>query len=265
MKKKTILTQEQMDFIHNEGKELSVNEVAKTLRIGKDAISGYRERNGLTLSKEQWMAIRTNKLSSRSTFSQEEIDFIKANYLTMTSGEMEKHLKRSGCGIAGVMRKNGLVIPKEILEQRRLQSYYKKGQSPPNKGKKWDDFMSNEAQERSRATTYKKGNEPYNTKWDGAERLTKDGYIEVRVSKGKWELKHRVEWEKVNGKVPAAHCLWFKDRNTCNCDLSNLELIHRRENRLRNKIASTYDPELKELLKAHKQLIHTVNKVKNGK
>ena len=39
---------------------------------------------------------------------------------------------------------------------------FEKGQEPPNKGKKWDEFMSPEGQEASKKTQFKKGQIPHN-------------------------------------------------------------------------------------------------------
>lgn len=50
---------------------------------------------------------------------------------------------------------------------------------------------------------------------------------------GQWLLEHKYNWEKVHGKIAKGFCLFFKDRNQLNCDLSNLELITLSENRRR--------------------------------
>lgn len=95
---------------------------------------------------------------------------------------------------------------------------------PANKGKKMP-FNPNSAR-----TQFKKGHLPANTMPVGSERLTKDGYIEVRVEEPKtfecgvktyWRQKHRYLWEQINGPVPKGHFLKSIDGDRTNCDPSN--------------------------------------------
>ena len=105
---------------------------------------------------------------------------------------------------------------------------FKKGNVPANKGKK--GFMG------ANRTSFKKGNTPYNYKPVGSERITKDGYIEVKVSDpNKWRLKHIIIWERENGKVPKGYVLVFGDGNKNNLDISNLILISRKQLLIMNK------------------------------
>lgn len=98
-----------------------------------------------------------------------------------------------------------------------------KGQVPPNKGK----TMSPEIREKVKHTWFQSGHEPHNTKYDGYERITKDGYREIRVQKGKFELLHRYNWEKVNGPIPEDLIMRCKDGDIRNCDPDNWFLIDR--------------------------------------
>lgn len=51
---------------------------------------------------------------------------------------------------------------------------------------------------------------------------------------GKFRHYHRYLWEQANGKVPKGYNVVFKDGNTMNCVLENLECITDREIQLRN-------------------------------
>ncbi|KOY84265.1 hypothetical protein AD998_21925, partial [bacterium 336/3] len=88
---------------------------------------------------------------------------------------------------------------------------FKKGNIPKNKGLKQVDYMTPEAIEKTKATRFKKGNEPHNTNYNGHERISKDGYVEVRITKGKYVLKHRLVWQQANGPIPKNHIIVFKD------------------------------------------------------
>jgi hypothetical protein len=59
-------------------------------------------------------------------------------------------------------------------------------------------------------------------------------YWYVRGGKYGWEYKHVALWVAANGTVPEGQIIVFKDGNTLNCVLENLELITRGENLARN-------------------------------
>lgn len=131
---------------------------------------------------------------------------------------------------------------------------FKKGQEPPNKGKPMPDGVYQKA----KATMFKKGSTPANAKHDGYERLSKDGYIEVRVRQGKFRAKHHLIWEEINGPIPFGMIVVFRDKNPLNLSATNLELISRAENMKRNTF-HRYPPELKQtirLVSKLKRLIH---------
>lgn len=66
----------------------------------------------------------------------------------------------------------------------------------------------------------------------GAERLTRDGYLERKIHDGlpmqsRWRAVHLVEWEAVNGPLPAGHCLKCLDGDKTNTAPANWELVSR--------------------------------------
>lgn len=101
---------------------------------------------------------------------------------------------------------------------------FEKGLIPHNKGQKGVCAKGTEK------GWFKKGQTPINHKSVGSERITKDGYIMIKVAEpNKWRLKHVVEWEKHNGKLPRNHALIFLDRNKQNTSIDNLKLVSRSE------------------------------------
>lgn len=170
------------------------------------------------------------------------------------------------------LKKNGLEIPKEVIEKRKKDSQKRKGDVPFNKGKKQIDYMSSEAIKRTQKTRFKKGNEPHNTnpKGDGAIVTRKDteeiSYKYIRISKGVWDLYHRVVWKRVNGKIPKNHLIIFKDGNTENTSIENLKLISMTENMYRNS-KHNYPKEIIPsliLLKQLKTKLNNLNNLQNG-
>jgi hypothetical protein len=207
-------------------------------------------------------------------FTPQEDKYLRDNYLTIPAKTMSKILGRSESGARQRMKLLGLKVPAEVTLKFQEKSRFKKGDTPPNKGVKMTEWMAPEMIERIKATQFKKGNSPHNTKFDGAERICKDGYIEIRVRKGKYVHKHRHEWEKVNGTIPEGLILVCKTENKLNSHPDNWELITRVENMNRNSgplnlsdsMVATYlaassrkvDKGLKnEILENHPELIKT--------
>ncbi len=105
---------------------------------------------------------------------------------------------------------------------------FSKGSVPANKGTKGLTSANK--------GSFSKGNRPHNYRLIGTEAITKDGYIKVKVAEpNKWELKHRLTWEKHNGPVPKEHVIKFIDDNKQNCDIDNLMIISMREHAVINR------------------------------
>lgn len=103
---------------------------------------------------------------------------------------------------------------------------FKKGMIPQNKGKK----MSPEVYEKVKRTMFRKGNIPPNHREVGTERISKDGYIEVKVAEpNKWELKHRIVWREHYGEIKDGEVIIMIDGNSLNTNIENLRKITRAE------------------------------------
>ena len=173
-------------------------------------------------------------------FTEVEKQKIKDEYLDKPVKRLADELGFSFGRVKRFLDKNNLVIPKEIVEQRKRMNRFKKGHTPFNRGKKQSEYMKLEAIEQSKATRFKKGHKPHNTKYDGVISLRPDKsgrtYKYIRISEGVWELYHRSVWERVNGKIPEGHLIAFKDGNSLNTRLDNLEVISMTENMYRNSV-----------------------------
>ncbi len=203
-------------------------------------------------------------------FTEDEQRFIRENYLLFPVKRVAKMIGRSEYGVFNYLRRNGLVVPAELVEQRKKDSYIKKGNTPINKGLKRTDYCSPEAIERMRVTQFKKGHLPHNAvSADGEIRVRFDhprqggrAYKYIRVSLGKWVLYHRWLWEQVNGKIPPNHVLRFKDGDSMNCEIENLELLSFEENMQLNTI-HRFPSELKEVIKINNKIKKKVNEKLN--
>lgn len=156
----------------------------------------------------------------------------------MPQKALAKHVGKSHTFVKCRLRQLGLEIPLEVRQQFSIKSRIQPGNIPINKGKKWHEFMSLEAQARSRKTTFKKGQLPHNTKEDFAisTRTDKTGlqYQYIRIRLGKWVPLHRFIWEQNFGTIPHRMNLVFKNRNTFDCRIENLELLTNAELMKRN-------------------------------
>ena len=154
-------------------------------------------------------------------YTKEHIEYLREITPGRTNKEITKmfnekfNLNISESALAQVRKRRGIKTGSD--------GKYKKGRKPWNKGKK--GFMG------PNKTSFKKGHKPHNWVPIGSERITKDGYIEIKIQEGKlqknWRGKHILVWEEHNGPVPEGHAVIFGDGNNRNFDLDNLILVSR--------------------------------------
>jgi len=208
--------------------------------------------------------MKLNRINGKLTTSTVDIDkFITNNYLILPVKKIAHDLKKSYTFVKKRLDDLGLIIPIEIIEQRKKDSQLKKGCIAHNKGVK----MRPDIYEKVKPTMFKKGNRTHNAyEKDGtiSIRTEKCGkqYKHIRLSLGKWQLLHKYEYEKKNGNIPHGYCLWFKDGNSLNTEPSNIELITRGENVKRNRMKYLNYPEA---ILTTSKLINKLNKkIKNA-
>lgn len=160
-------------------------------------------------------------------WTDEQLDFLLDNYLTMTNTEIAAKIGRNKTSVRNKLSKLNLRRPPEVRRKLQLRTAFKIGQRPWNKGKKGYRV--------SPETEFKKGHKPHNTKYDGCitiriHKRTGTPYKYIRVAEGEWMLYHHYVWQERHGKIPPKHCIRFKDRNTLNCNIDNLTLISQEEN-----------------------------------
>lgn len=146
-----------------------------------------------------------------------------------------------------------------------MQTRFKKGLNPPNKGKKQIEYMSPEGIQKSAVTRFKKGQKVWNHKDVGYERINVDGYVEIKVAEpNKFRLKQRVVYEQHFGAIPPGHNVQFKDGIRTNCnDPDNLYLISRsRQLKEQNSMYARYPVEIQNNIHAISNLTRKINKLK---
>ena len=220
---RNIYTKEQKEFI-------AENIVGTRIR---DMVEIVNAKFGTKFTVEKMRAfMRNHKLANglpkhlppgkpSKQFPQHIKDFIADNHKGVGPTEMTQVLNNK----FGTEYKKSQILSyyKNHNINSGLTGYFDKSHKPWNKGMKGLDIGGKETQ-------FKKGHVPANYKPIGSERITIDGYTEVKVADpNKWRLKHRVIWEKENGPIPKGHVLLFGDKNQQNFNMDNLILISRNQ------------------------------------
>ena len=110
---------------------------------------------------------------------------------------------------------------------------FEKGHVPANKGRTWDEYLPPEAQERCRATTFRKGNRPHNSGELLDERLAEHNVWQVKVDcRGAknpmdyWVSRARFNWERAHGRPWPEGCKAIHiDGDGENDDADNIEPV----------------------------------------
>ena len=160
--------------------------------------------------------------------------------------------------------KNTLSRLARNLQESGKAYRFKKGDAPANKGRKMDASLYAKCSR----TMFKTGHLPANTLHDGAETIRNDKnghqYYWVRITLGKWMPKHIKLWQDANGPISKGYNVVFRDGNTLNCALDNLECISNAELMRRNTLHNLPD-DVKELVYLKGRLHRVINNVTNNK
>lgn len=206
-------------------------------------------------------------------FTQEDDDFLRENYLQLPVKTMAKILGRSGFGTLNRLKILNLEITEEAKERNKQSSYFKKGHKPMNKGLKMEQYMSAESIKKVQKTQFKKGSIPPNSLKDLEEvkRKDKTGIIYTLIKPpGERKLKSKQVyiWEThYKTKVEKGFNVIFKDYNTENFDIDNLECISNKELLKRNQESNSMLPEdLREIIKLKNKIKKTIkNETRNNR
>lgn len=172
-----------------------------------------------------------------------ELEYLREAYKNKSVRQIAKEMGLKPGQVDGALNRHGIASGRNGRFQKGVQVW--------NKGV-YCRF--------SQKSEFKKGHQPHNTKFDGAISWRRGGlthgriikYQYLRISSGKWVLLHRHIWEQANGPIPTNMLVIFKDKDTSNCSLSNLELITTRENALRNVNREKAKAKLKETWRIEK-------------
>lgn len=257
-----VLTTEAEQFIIENATRFSAREIAEKCGYSRDTVRRVFRRNNIVVPEDLRSEWRSAAAKSKTTFTVEEDEIIRDNYLTMPMKTIGKLINRSFCGVNSRMNQLGLIIPEELRAERKAKGMFRKGQEPANKGKK----MNPEQYEKYKHTFFQKDHIPHNAKKNGEEvkRKDKNGniYLLIKIpEKRRLVYKHVWLWENENGTVPDGYAVVFKDGNSLNCCLNNLECISRVELLNRNTI-NRFPEDLQRAIRLQSVIKRRIKKLK---
>jgi hypothetical protein len=220
---------------------------------------------------------------SRRLWTDDEIEKLKQQYPDRETAVIARSLGRPIRPVYQKAASLGLRKSPEFLasthsgriqrgrtDARMMATQFKKGQEAWNKGAKGVCGTH----ENCRRTQFKKGHPPEskaNYVPIGTERLSKDGYLERKVTDDpnlvparRWIGVHRLVWEAAHGPIPPSHAVCFRPgRRTADAariTIDALELVSRAELARRNHPV-TRDPELAKLVQLKGAITRQMNRI----
>ena len=257
-----ILTKRQISFLRANRLKLQISELAEALDISRSALRRHMVSLGIALTKKECYKLQSQRLTNKTTSTPVIDRILKKKYLILPKRQLAELVGRSETFVVTRLRQLGLVIPKEIIEQRKADSLIKPGNIPANKGKK----MPISVYKKVKRTMFKKGNLPHTTLYDGCITIRRGHrnrnappYKYIRLSKAKWIPLHVHIWQQKHGKVPKGHAVIFRNKDTMDCRLRNLKLVTRAELMKMNTIHNL-PPDIKKTVIIIRSLNRKINK-----
>lgn len=201
-----------------------------------------------------------------------ELRLLRRSYPNLPTKELARLLGRSESAVYAQAKLLGLrksatyLASPEACRLRRgdnvgARTRFRPGHVPANKGLRRPGW----APGRMAQTQFKAGQKPQTSKPIGSTRISKDGYLQRKVSDTgyaprDWVGVHILTWQEAHGPVPPGHIVAFKNRKRDNTGLENLELLSRRELMLRNTIHN-YPPELADVIRMNGALRRKIRSI----
>jgi hypothetical protein len=218
----------------------------------KDLTEQFNRRFSMNITESaiKTFVHRHRLKNNRFSWTDEQIQFIRKNIQGRKYKDLAKLFNdRFGTDydtaqIQRMANNRGLKNGWRPDSTHNASTHFKKGHIPHNKGKKgWQSGG------RAKLTQFKKGQPPINYCPIGSERISRDGYVEIKIKDPRtWRSKHTWLWEQVYGPLPKGHVIIFADGDKTNVTLDNLLLVSRQEMAMLCKNHLIYDN--KDLTKA---------------
>lgn len=180
----------------------------------------------------------------RRAWTDIEVSVLRQHYPDTPSATLAQALERPVCEIyrkanALGLRKTAAYMASEAACRLRrgdnigIGTQFRKGQDAWNKGLHYTPGG------RCAETQFRPGQKPHTWHPIGHERLTKEGYLQRKmtdtgVTRRDYVAVHHLVWIAAHGPIPPGHAVAFKDGDKTRIELDNLELISRADLMRRN-------------------------------
>lgn len=261
---KANLSPEKIQFVLDNAMLKSMKDIGKEIGFSREVVRRLYKENNVVIPENISRSFASEKQRKKTTLTAEQDKIIRDSYLIIPIKRLAVKIGKSQTAVRTRLRQLNLVVPKELALERSRGTMFKKGQIHPNKGKKMEDWMSAENLAIFRSNQFKANHIPHNALPDHSEVERKDTsgkvYVLVKVpGDRKLKLKQRVVWETfMKKKIPKKHNIVFKDGDTRNFYIDNLECISNEDLMIRNSIQK-YPEELREIIRLNGKLNRTIN------
>lgn len=207
---------------------------------------------------------------------------LRAMYADNPTADIAKILGRTKSQVYRKAHQLGLAKSEEFLQStlsgriqrgrtdpRMVATQIKPGSTPWNKG---THFVAGGRSAETRFKTGRKPQESRNYRPIGSLRISKDGYLERKITDDRalsparrWVALHRLVWEAERGPIPSGHIVVFRLglHTTVPEDVTveRLECITRVENMRRNSVHTRLPPEVRQLAQLKGAITRQVNRI----
>lgn len=211
-------------------------------------------------------------MSQRRPWQESELQILRTQYADTSTKTLSVSMQRTVTAIygratiLGLRKSEAYLAGADACRLRRGDNVgaacrFLPGHVPANKGLRRPGWSAGRMAE----TQFKPGGRPHTWKPIGSTRLSRDGYLQRKISDTgypprDWVGVHILMWQDAHGPVPKGFAVSFKDRDRTHLALDNLELISRRELMQRNTIHN-YPPELTEVIRLGASLKRQIRKI----
>ena len=164
------------------------------------------------------------------TYPKELKTWLVSNYKGEVDDILDNVNKKFNCNLT---RKQLHYIIYQVRKKYNIpyleHARFNNGNVPHNKGRSISEYLSEDKMKKVLANLEKRKCSKV-----GSELLKPTGYIYVKKlknGKSDWVCKQRYVYEQHYGKIPNGYVVTFIDGNKNNCDLSNLKIVTKDEER----------------------------------
>jgi hypothetical protein len=204
-----------------------------------------------------------------STWSARDLELLRQTYPDLPTADVAAQLGRSTRAVYSMAKLQGLKKSAAYLASEsacRLRrgdnvgaaSRFPKGHVPANKGLRRPGW----APGRMAETQFKPGTRPPNWQPVGAERLSKEGYLQRKLTDTgypprDWVPVHHIIWREASRAIPPGFRLIFTNGDKTDIRLDNLQLISLADNMRRNSVHHL-PPAIKEVVNLKRAIVRRI-------